>query len=794
MPGPSNSLFDRLARRAAQESAAPAAAMAPIAIRGSAGRRVVAAAIGLALAGAAAPIAVTALAATSGLLGPPLAARALAALLVVAPAGVALAAALSGLRRIAAALSAQTDSEAEQAVLRVFVDTLVFGCALGLAAALPNEGPAPAYVPVAALGLAAAWALLLHVILWPAAPPLRRGGAMALDIVLLSAFLYFGGRAVAGWYPLYLLAIFYAGFRFGLAALVWNAIAGILGFAAVILSTEFWREQPGLATGLLVGLAVLPALVAGTIRAIAAAQAAAAAAEADRRGVLLLIADNLRAPLAALVAAIAPGDAAARAGQPEAPEAAARATRALASQIGEVVDLAALEAGAFAAPFEAFDLRALVKRSLAPLQANAAESGVALRWRVDPHLPLRLRGRAQAFARIVGSLAEDAVAAAPAGTVRIALDAVAGDARRVRLRLRADAVGADREPGPAVAEGPPALLLVERMVARMGGTLAIDRLAGRRTRLTLTLTLAIEEGTPEPLLDLGKCPVLIATEDGPLAAELAGLLAAWHGDARRLGDADAALAELARLDAATRPVVIVDGRDRLLSALSLAHQAARTGAAAPFVLLIAEQAQIDSLGEVDEGELDGFIPLPVTERLLAGALQALPLGPLALEALPGFAEPPRPVAEPRGAAGDATQHGAGRITPIAAHPKFVPETAAAVDGRVIEGLRALGGGPGFLGELIEGFRAEARQVMERIKEAVAAGDAAGFARSLAALRRAAGPLGGTQLCELLASLHSLTAGELRQRGAMHVQRLDAEIDRLAAALLEFVPAKEARRP
>jgi hypothetical protein len=789
--GPSNTLFDWQALRGAAEKAAPEAASAPIAPRGSTGRRAVAAAVGLAVAGAASPIAVAAMAASGGPLGPPLAASALVALLIVAPAGVGLAAALSGLRRTAAVLSAQGDSEAEQAVLRVFVDTLVFGWALGLAAMLPNDGAAPATVPVAALGLAAAWGLLLHVVLWPAAPPARRGAAMALDIALLSVFLHFGGRAVAGWYPLYLVAIFYAGFRFGLNALLGNAVAAMLGFAAVILSTPFWRQEPGLASGLLVALAVLPAVVAGTLRAIAAAQAAAAAADADRQGVLRLIADNLRPPLATLAAPISAGDEV------------APATRAVASQIGDVLEFASLEAGNFAAPIEAFDLRALIKHGLAPLQASAAERGVTLRWRVDPHLPLRLHGRARAFAHILGSLAEDAVAAASAGTVRIALDAVAFDARRVRLRLRADGAGTLSDPNPASAKDRLAWRLVERMVAQMGGQLAIDRPGGRRARATLTLPLGIEEGTPEPLLDLGGCPVLIVTEDGQLADELARMLAAWRGAAYQAADADAddTLAELARLDPARRPVMIIDGRDRLLSALSLAHHAARLGLDAPFVLLIAEQTQIDSLVEVDEGELDGFIPAPVAERLLAGVLHALPPGPAPIAAdptaLPRFADLSRPMAEPRRAAGDAADLGAGQITPIASHPRFVPEAAAAVDARVIEGLRALGGGPGFTGflsELIESFRTEAGQLMEAVNAAVATGDTAGFARSLAALRRTAGPLGGAQLCELLVSLQNLTAGELRLRGAMHIQRLDAEIDRLAAALLDFLPASAARRP
>jgi signal transduction histidine kinase/HPt (histidine-containing phosphotransfer) domain-containing protein len=760
----------------------PPASAAPAASAEEPGRRVAAAAIGLSIAGVSAPIAVATLAATNAALWRPLAASTLVALLVLAPAGVGVATALAGLRRIAA-LAAEAGSEAEQAVLRVFVATLLFGYALGLAAASPLYGAAADCVAVAAPELVAAWALLLYVILWPVAPALRLYGAMMLDIALFSLFLHFGGSAVAGWYPLYLLAIFYAGSRFGLGALLASAIASIVGFAAVVLSTDSWRQQPMLAAGLILALAVLPGFVAAAIHALEAARAKAAVAEADRQRTLLLIADTLRGPTAA-----------------------PRSTRAASSPISHILDFAAIEAGGFAPPFETFDLRALVRHSLVPLQAKAAENGVALRWRIDPRLPYRLRGHAQVFARILAGLADHAVDVAPAASVRITLDASAGDAgardasardqRRVRLRLRVDGLGLCQIAGLAPDEVPLALRLVQRLAAMAGGEFAVDRLAGQRTRLTVTLSLAVEEGAPGPVLDLARRPVLIATEDDELARDLAEPLAVWNADPRWLSDTDAALAELARPGETQRPVVIVDGRNKLLSALSLAHQAARLGAAAPFVVLIAEEAQIASLGEVDEGGLDGFIPVPVTELLLANALYALPLDEERpkprLDAAPR--PPERQMAPKRQpATRDARQHDADRVTPIAAHPRFMPEAAAAVDAQVIERLRALGGGPGFLRELIETFQADARQVMESIGQAAAAADAAGFARSLGALRRAAGHLGGTQLGELLASLQGLTASELRQRGAIHVQRLDAEIDRLAAALLESLPASEARR-
>lgn len=135
-----------------------------------------------------------------------------------------------------------------------------------------------------------------------------------------------------------------------------------------------------------------------------------------------------------------------------------------------------------------------------------------------------------------------------------------------------------------------------------------------------------------------------------------------------------------------------------------------------------------------------------------------------------------------------------RITPIAAHPKFSPEGSAAFDPRAIDELRAIGGGPGFLREVFETFRADTERILAGMDQAIATGNAASFARGLVALRRAAGHLGETPLGELVASLEGLSSSEIRQQGAIHLQRLDAEVERLTAGLSELLPAHEARRP
>lgn len=721
------------------------------------------AAIGLALAGVLAPVGVAAAAMTGALSPQPLILGGLVAMLVLGPAGVGVAAVVFGPRRIAVR-AAQTGHEAEQAVCRVLVVAALFGYALALS---PFSAAMADCVPLVAAWLAAAWAVVFSIPLWPGVAPWRRPVATALDLVLLSGFLHLGGDTAAGCYPLYLVAIFYAGARFGLAALTAAAVLSLLGFVAVVATTAAWRQAPVLAAGLLAALAALPALFAGALRSAEAARAAATEAETERQQTLLLIADSLRAPAA---------------------------SAATGSSVKDVSDFAALEAGTFAAPVETFDLRLLARRSLGPLQSGAARRGGMLRWRIDPRLPYRLRGHAQALGRILSGLAEHAAGAAPNGHVRIAIDGAAAPGGRITLRLRISRMAGPSRSGATAGHASLALRLAERLIALMSGTLASDRY-GPHARLTVSLPLDVELGPPGPMLDLCRRPVLLVTEDDDLARALAEPLAAWNAEAQWPGDADAALATVTQPTETQRPIMIVDGRNRLLSALGLAHQAARLGGRAPFLLLIADEAQIASLGDVDDGELDGFIPAPVTEQLLALAVHGLPLEPLP-QTRPAEA-PIRP--SPRKSAAEPPSNVAAppaqpdRITPIAAHPRFAADTAGAIDSRVIARLDALGGGPSFVRDVIETFRTDAGEIRQRLEEAAATADPAAFRRNLVALQRAAGHLGGAQLCELAASLQLLSAEDLRQHGTVHMQRLAAEIDRLGAALAEFVPAAEGGR-
>jgi hypothetical protein len=665
----------------------------------------------------------------------------LTALLIVMPAMAGLMAALLGLDGVREGFRARGDKEHEQAVLRVFVGVALVGYTFAMAATTPVISTIATCQIVASLGLAGAWLLLLLAMLDPGISPLRRYGATIFDAAVVSAFLHYGGDLTAAWQPLYLLASLYVGLRFSPAAFAAATIAGLAGFATVIATTPFWQRQALLAAGLWMALAILPALLSRIMREIAAARAEAVLARTAQTQFLSAIGEALRAPLD-------------ETGHP-----AADAQRV---RLADIVDLAAIEAGALAPATEPFDLHRVVNDTLAARRLQAIENDVRLRVRIDPELPYRLRGWPRQLGQIIDHLAGRVIETPGVTTVHVAFDLAADDAGRMQLRLVV------RGDGQATGEAPP---LVERIVGLMRGTIATDE-----PRVTVTLPLTIDDVAMagEPDLDLGNCVVLIATEDREYAGDLAEPIAAWQGDPRWIDGFDGTLA-FDRLNAGACSVLIVDGRQRLLPALSFAHRAV-TGAAGPsFVVFIAEAAQVDGVIELSDGALDAILPARADHRLLATALRALPLWRSA---------PARPMVMP--ATAEAPTPATPQVMPISAHPRFGAE-AAIVDPRAIAALRGLGAGDGFLGEIVDAFRADAAQIMQRVSRAAAAGDAGGFGRGLLALRSCAANLGGTRLSELVLSLREIGAHELAEQGGVLVARLGDELRRFEAALRDFLP-------
>jgi two-component system, sensor histidine kinase RpfC len=763
---------------------------------------------GLGLAGVLPPLAFTARPGELGLIGAVPVSIALTGLLILAPALVGLVAALFGLEGVRESFRVRGDKEHEQAVLRIFVAAL--SVIYGFAMETYGTAAAPCEI-VAAVGLAVAWIFLLLTILDPIPSPLRYYVGTIADAVLLSAFLHFGAALTAPWFPVYLLVSFYAGFRFGPAALAVSSVANLAGFVVVVATTAFWQQQALLAAGLLVAMIALPAYVGNIVREVAQSRAAAATAQAARTRFLMVISQALRGPLDAMIGSAGAGEQADRAAATPAASA-----RTLLSQVNNILDFSAIEAGAFVPAIEAFDLHRLVNKTLADRRAEAKSRGLRLRVHIDPALPYRLRGWPQQLAQILDYLVARAIEVTPAGAIRIAIDSAGGEGNTVNLRLAVRDQGSPIAPADAEiifdpfansatsaaapmpsAHGAFGLAVVKRLSELMGGRIAIDTGTGQGGKLTVTFPIVVDEPATEPELDLDHCLVLIATEDSQFASELAEPLNAWHGDPRWIAGFSGTLG-FERRDAAACSILIVDGRTHTLAALSFAHRAV-TGPTAPsFVLVVAEPARIEGLMELADAELDGVLAAPLDAQLLASALHSLPLWqgasarpvmvPEADDRLTVQEAPAVVFEQPIIPAQNAAAAAMPQVTPISVHPRFGAETPT-VDPRAIAALRGLGDGEDFLAEIIDSFRVETKEIMHRVVRAAAVADASGFARGLHALRNCAGNLGGTRLCDLLLALRDISAHELREQGSVIVQRLGDELARLDAALIEYLPER-----
>jgi HPt (histidine-containing phosphotransfer) domain-containing protein len=496
--------------------------------------------------------------------------------------------------------------------------------------------------------------------------------------------------------------------------------------------------------------------------------------------------------------------------------------RALLSQVSNILDFSAIEAGAFVPAVEAFDLHRVVNDILADHRADAKARGLTLRVHIDPALPYRLRGWPQQLAQIIDYLVARAIEVTEQGAVRVSIDGGGSDGGKIDLRLKVrdeghpitcadaeamfDPFAGSGEPGARAAPGSHGafgLAVVRRLVELMGGKIAVEGGDGARGgSFAINVPLAVDEAAIAGELDLGHCLVLIATADSQFASEIAEPLNAWHGDPRWIEGFAGTFDFVGQRDSGACSVLIVDGRTHVLAALSFAHRAVSGPAAPSFVLVVAEPGQIEGLVELADGALDGVLAAPLNDQLLANALHSLPLRhgesprpvmmPEPAAAAVPFAASQALFAEPPTAATAPVAAAASQVTPISLHPRFAAETPT-VDARAIAALRGLGDGDAFLAEIIDSFRAETEDIMNRIVRAAAAADAAGFARGLHTLRSCAANLGGTRLCELLLAMRDISERELGEQGSGVVQRLGDELARLDAALIEFLPERNLTR-
>ncbi|MGY2051175.1 hybrid sensor histidine kinase/response regulator [Methylobacterium sp. JK268] len=212
---------------------------------------------------------------------------------------------------------------------------------------------------------------------------------------------------------------------------------------------------------------------------------------------------------------------------------------------------------------EPFDLRGLVMAAAAVARSAAAGRGTAISVAIDEGVPERVRGDADALRRVV--LALLAEAAAPGGPVALALRG-AGEGGVLALTVAGPEEAFAEAPAEGAARTGPeqGLALCRRLLARMGGDIAVARRPGEGATARVRLAL---EAAPRPVRDpaprrgaaseaFPTAPRILLVEDAPENQELVRLMLEEEGYAVEAASDGAAA--VARIRAAPYRLVLMD--------------------------------------------------------------------------------------------------------------------------------------------------------------------------------------------------------------------------------------------
>ncbi len=265
--------------------------------------------------------------------------------------------------------------------------------------------------------------------------PRRMFGAV-LDMGSLSLLFYFGGDEVVPTFLLYLWVILGNGFRFGLANLYVSQGLAIVGFASVVIWSDYWQDHRMIGVSLLLVLLLIPLYASFLIKKLHAAVESARQANEAKSRFLANMSHELRTPLNGVIGV---GDLLRETQlnyeQKELVSTMHNSANTLLELIENVLDIAKIEAGKILIDSKDFDLHGLANSVIYMLSPMGEKKDLNVSCNFDPQTPFALKGDQQHLRQVLINLVNNAIKFTEKGSVVLSIRMVGGTESTPRIRF-----------------------------------------------------------------------------------------------------------------------------------------------------------------------------------------------------------------------------------------------------------------------------------------------------------------------------------------------------------------------
>jgi two-component system, sensor histidine kinase RpfC len=345
-----------------------------------------------------------------------------------------------------ARLKARSDSEHEQAILRIVIVALVLAY-MGFTYAPSNAAVARGHeAPLLLEGLAAALALAVGLFISICASPapnrVRRAIGMVADAGAATFCMFLAGEPGVSMIGVYLFITFGNGFRYGIPSLFACQALCLVGFIAVLLFAPYWKGHQVAGWCLMVALVVLPIYVSGLLKRIKDARARAEEANLAKSSFLANMSHEMRTPLNGIVGVTDLLNATIlNPQQAELTRLLRHSVMLLRSLVDDVLDISKIEAGRLTIEMADFDLHSSLNGLVRLLRPHAQAKGLSLHAMIDPAIEYRVSGDSHHLRQVLINLLSNAIKFTDRGQIVLEVKLLGETGEGLRLRFEVSDTG-----------------------------------------------------------------------------------------------------------------------------------------------------------------------------------------------------------------------------------------------------------------------------------------------------------------------------------------------------------------